>query len=153
MNHQWTYLSWTMTLFSSRSAVQLKQTLLHYFPVITVKLLWNNLYCKKCYTNKGDLTWLDKLWLIYLTNHMDNLYDTLVFLFESDSSSAQYESTQNLHQIILILKDMTDFSFFKYTNTIQQKHDTTLRANTTAALSTFTSGCSRKTEPSVNTPD
>jgi len=26
-----------MTLFSSRSAVQPKQTLLHYFPVITVK--------------------------------------------------------------------------------------------------------------------
>jgi len=33
-----------MTLFSSRSAVQPKQTLLHLFPVITVKLLWNNLF-------------------------------------------------------------------------------------------------------------
>jgi len=31
-----------MTLFSSRSAVKPKQTLLHHFPVITVKL-WNNL--------------------------------------------------------------------------------------------------------------
>lgn len=95
---------------------------------------------------------MTNLWLIYLTNHMDNLYDTFVFLFESDSSSAQYENTQNLHQIILVLKDMTDsYLFFYYTNTILQKHDTTSRANTIAALSTITSGCSRMTVPSVNT--
>jgi len=36
-------------------AVQLKWTLfalLNCFPVITVKLLWNNLYCINCYINK-----------------------------------------------------------------------------------------------------
>jgi len=27
-------------------------SVLHYFHVITVKLLWYNLYCKKCYINK-----------------------------------------------------------------------------------------------------
>jgi len=32
-----------MTLFFSRSAEQPKQTLLHHFIVITVKLVWNNL--------------------------------------------------------------------------------------------------------------
>jgi len=34
-----TFLSLILILFSSRSAVQPKQTLLHYFPVITIKLL------------------------------------------------------------------------------------------------------------------
>jgi len=28
---------------------------LDYCPVIAVKLLWNNLYCKRHYINKGDL--------------------------------------------------------------------------------------------------
>jgi len=43
MKHHWTYLTWTVMLFSAW-----KQSLLHFFPVISVKLLWNNL----------DLTWL-----------------------------------------------------------------------------------------------
>jgi len=34
---------------------------LYYFHVITVKLLWYNLYCEKCYINKCDLTWLIQL--------------------------------------------------------------------------------------------
>ncbi len=29
---------------------------------ITVKLLWNHLFCIKRYINKGDLTWLDYIW-------------------------------------------------------------------------------------------
>jgi len=41
MKHHWTYLSWTVTLFSTVMLL----TFLHYFPVISVKLLWNNLYC------------------------------------------------------------------------------------------------------------
>jgi len=47
-----------MTLFSSRSAVQEKQTLLDYFPVITVKLLEiiSIVGLKALYKNKGDLT-------------------------------------------------------------------------------------------------
>jgi len=34
---------------------------LNHFPVFTVKMLRNNLYCIKCYINKGDWTWLAKL--------------------------------------------------------------------------------------------
>jgi len=29
---------------------------MQHFPTITVKLLWNNLICIKCYIKKGDLT-------------------------------------------------------------------------------------------------
>lgn len=69
---------------------------------------------------------------------MDNLYDTFVFLFESDSSSAQYENTHNLHQIILVLKDMTDsylfFLLHKYYTTktrhnFKSQHDCGLEHN------------------------
>ena len=48
-----------ITVFT-RAAVQPNQILLHYFPVTTVKLLWNNCHCKKRYINKGDLIWFEK---------------------------------------------------------------------------------------------
>jgi len=46
------YLRWTLTQFSSRNK------LLVFFHVITVKLLWYNLYC---YIKKGDLTFLSNV--------------------------------------------------------------------------------------------
>jgi len=42
LNQHWTGFSWT--------------TVGHFPVIVTVKLLWNNLYCIKRYINKGDLT-------------------------------------------------------------------------------------------------
>jgi len=49
MNQHWTYLSKTMTLLYTAKTIFGAW-------IITVKLLWNNLYCKKRYINKGDFT-------------------------------------------------------------------------------------------------
>lgn len=49
MNQHWAYLSWTMTLLSSRAAVQTKRCSCKALTVCSVK---------RCYINKADLTWM-----------------------------------------------------------------------------------------------
>jgi len=54
MNHHRTFLTWTMAIFSYGLI----------FLVINIKLLGNNLYCKKCYINMFYWKWKNRVVLI-----------------------------------------------------------------------------------------
>lgn len=58
----------------------IKSLLLRYFPVTTVKLLWNSLYCKECYIIKGELTWPDSLYILHTHSVFPVQWQTLQVL-------------------------------------------------------------------------
>jgi len=64
-------LWWTSAWTNPFNIQQYYWSMLYYFHVITVKLLQYNLYCKKRYINKGDLTWV-KFSKGYLYFHSSN---------------------------------------------------------------------------------
>jgi len=111
MNQYWTYLSWTMTLFSSRAAVQPQLCSLYHCKAALTQSAF-----KKRYINKCDLTWHTALWS--LLPHM--LQHTLVLQNLASALAKTHKTLCNFHQFVFSWSDIsvwTQFCFVWWTVT------------------------------------